>query len=439
MKKSLLALAALGAFAGTAHAQSSVTVYGILDVGYLSTNGTFGGTAVAGTAAVAATATEPAIASTAGRPNGAKRITSGFNTGMLSTSRLGFRGVEDLGGGMSASFVAEMGLTPTGNGFSGSTNFNSSPMGSGYVHNAGGVDSRQMFAGLGSKGLGEIRIGRQNTPVHEAICATNAGQCNALVGDLINQSANSSATQTVANGLAVSHQVRASNSITARTENINGFQATALLSVNNNFVENPNNVAINTQAGQGATNYRMWGLNGSFTGIKNLDARVAHQVTGLNRDNIAATANSQIVIGSALFDIAPAATQGIARREQTDQYANLSYNFGVAKVALQTSVLKVEDSGIQALKRTANQLAVNVPVSGAIGVWASYGVGKYQLLTSGRNTAFTGMQLGTTYNLSKRTNLYGIYGQVKQDALNQTAGQVDYKDQQYAVGIRHSF
>jgi len=36
MKKSLLALAAMGAFAGAAHAQSSVTVYGILDLGVTS-------------------------------------------------------------------------------------------------------------------------------------------------------------------------------------------------------------------------------------------------------------------------------------------------------------------------------------------------------------------------------------------------------------------
>ena len=38
MKKSLLALAALGAFAGVAHAQSSVTLYGIIDEGFNYTN-----------------------------------------------------------------------------------------------------------------------------------------------------------------------------------------------------------------------------------------------------------------------------------------------------------------------------------------------------------------------------------------------------------------
>lgn len=42
MKKSLLALAALGAFAGAAHAQSSVTLYGIIDAGFAYTNNTGG-------------------------------------------------------------------------------------------------------------------------------------------------------------------------------------------------------------------------------------------------------------------------------------------------------------------------------------------------------------------------------------------------------------
>ncbi len=36
MKKSLFALAAMGAFTGAAQAQSSVTVYGLLDVGYIN-------------------------------------------------------------------------------------------------------------------------------------------------------------------------------------------------------------------------------------------------------------------------------------------------------------------------------------------------------------------------------------------------------------------
>lgn len=72
MKKSLLALAVLGAFAGAASAQSSVTLYGRVDV-----------------------------AAGKGVGTAAKHLGNG------SGSRLGLRGVEDLGGGMSAFFHIE--------------------------------------------------------------------------------------------------------------------------------------------------------------------------------------------------------------------------------------------------------------------------------------------------------------------------------------------
>ena len=74
MKKSLLALAVLGAFAGTAAAQSSVTLYGTLDV-----NGRY--------------------IKNDNQPRRFSEATDGINS-----SQLGFRGVEDLGGGLRAGF-----------------------------------------------------------------------------------------------------------------------------------------------------------------------------------------------------------------------------------------------------------------------------------------------------------------------------------------------
>jgi predicted porin len=78
MKKSLVALAVLAA-SGAAMAQSSVTLFGIVDAGYAVGNGS--------------------ISDKTSLRN------SGYNS-----SRLGFRGVEDLGGGMSASFHLEAGV-----------------------------------------------------------------------------------------------------------------------------------------------------------------------------------------------------------------------------------------------------------------------------------------------------------------------------------------
>jgi len=416
MKKSLLALAALGAFAGLAQAQSSVTVYGIIDVGFAKIDGTNG-----------------ADSSVSNR-NGAKTAIGAFNSSNLATSRLGFRGVEDIGGGTRASFVAEIGLTPTSNGFSGSSNVGSSPLGATYPHNSNAVDNRQTYLGLGQKGIGEARIGRQYTPVHESMCATNAGQCNGIAGDLIYQGANSSNTRTVANGIGVAAQVRASNAITFRTENIQGFQVSGLYSANNTNVSEQQ--AATTVTGLGAINYRMQGGNISYTGIKNLDVRFASQLTTMNRDNANTATAANALIGNQWISATPAVTT-IARSAQRDQFASISYDFGVAKVALQQVGLEVESVNNLTVKRTANQVSVTAPVTKVIGAWASYGQGKYKSATAHTNYNFSGYQAGTTYALSKRTSLYAIYGAATQDA--QTAGNTKYSDTQYAIGARHSF
>src|SRR5688572_17823735 len=77
MKKTVAIALALGAAA--AHAQTSVGIYGIVDAGFVHESG-----GVAGSI---------------------KKITSGVG----SASRIGFRGAEDLGGGMSAFFTLENG------------------------------------------------------------------------------------------------------------------------------------------------------------------------------------------------------------------------------------------------------------------------------------------------------------------------------------------
>src|ERR1700704_2312288 len=81
MKKSLLALAVLGAFAGAASAQSSVTLFGVVDVNAKSVK-------------------NDAV------------TTRQLGTDGLASSRLGFRGIEDLGGGLQAGFWIEGALSP---------------------------------------------------------------------------------------------------------------------------------------------------------------------------------------------------------------------------------------------------------------------------------------------------------------------------------------
>lgn len=89
MKKSLLALAVLGAFAGAASAQSTVTLYGLVDMGVMRTSS---GTSVAANDGVG----------NAGQ----------WNLKQGAASRLGVRGSEDLGGGLKANFQIEHRFNP---------------------------------------------------------------------------------------------------------------------------------------------------------------------------------------------------------------------------------------------------------------------------------------------------------------------------------------
>src|SRR3954453_6623336 len=85
MKKSLLALAVLTAVTGAASAQSSVTLYGKVDLGLVYDAGGAAGKSV--------------------------RVSSGVTGG----SRIGFKGVEDLGSGLKASFQLETGYCADSN------------------------------------------------------------------------------------------------------------------------------------------------------------------------------------------------------------------------------------------------------------------------------------------------------------------------------------
>jgi predicted porin len=115
LRKNLVALSLLGAVCASASAQSTVTVFGILDVGvqYLK-NGDL-----------------------------SRKLES---IDGLQTSRLGFRDVEDLGGGLSAGFHIEGALAPDDG-------------------NAGGFNwRRRSTISLISSSLGELRLGRDYTP-----------------------------------------------------------------------------------------------------------------------------------------------------------------------------------------------------------------------------------------------------------------------------------
>jgi predicted porin len=123
MKKSVLALAVLGAFAGVASAQSSVTMFGVIDLNVQTVDNN-------------------------------DRV-YGMGTDGMASSRLGFRGIEDLGGGLKASFWLEAGLAPD----TGRSNTNGN-WGNGSENQL--IFNRRSTVSLSNQ-WGELRLGRDYT------------------------------------------------------------------------------------------------------------------------------------------------------------------------------------------------------------------------------------------------------------------------------------
>jgi predicted porin len=128
--KKLAPIAAAILACGAAHAQSSVTAFGLLDLSVAH----FGGDG-------------PSL--------------SGVFTDGYQSSRIGFRGTEDLGGGLAAGFWLEAAINPN-NGSGGTTNVNNQSTGG--TGGGGLTFGRRSTVSLISKSLGELRLGRDYTP-----------------------------------------------------------------------------------------------------------------------------------------------------------------------------------------------------------------------------------------------------------------------------------
>ena len=193
MKHTLVALAALTAAAGAMAQTSSVTLFGVLD------------------------------ASVARVSAGGNSVT-GLSSGGLSSSRLGFRGVEDLGGGLKASFWLEAGINPD-NGSSAGFKF----------------DRRSTLSVAGN--FGELRLGRDKSPAYlnvETFDAFGDSGVGGINGANLLGSASSAAG--TAEGSAPK---RWSNSIGYFLPKLNGFYGQVAYS----FSEKPSSIANDRMGG----------------------------------------------------------------------------------------------------------------------------------------------------------------------------------------------
>ncbi|MDR0565390.1 MAG: porin [Azoarcus sp.] len=386
MQKKLIALAVAGLMSAPAFAQSSVTLYGTLDYGYVFQN------------------RNPGAYDSGTDHVDRVRNRSAIDSGVSKANRLGFKGVEDLGNGLKAVFVYELGLQGDGGAWKGG-------------------EARQSYGALAG-GFGTVAFGRHYTPQHLFTSAVDPFGKNGL-GNA---------------GNVLAQDKRLSNLVAYISPNWSGFSFIAAWT--NSYSGNETNE--NRTPGIATNDARVWAFAPSFTsGGLFLGANVheAHlsdgQVAGdvyvkhlLAWDLYAAYDFGSVKLG---------ATYGQRRTPLTD---------GAGK-------FKVDQALIGAtIKASAND---KVLVS-----WA-YRKAQAAKILDQRDAKISQVALGYEHALSKRTTLYAQYAYQFQNKAQKNLETGRYADdygitgygatgvsndggfggsnyrQGFAVGFRHDF
>ncbi|WP_341921104.1 porin [Polaromonas sp. YR568] len=360
MKKSLVALAILAA-AGVASAQSSVTLFGVVDATY-------------------------AHGSTSGGSSKSQITNSGYNS-----SRLGFRGTEDLGGGMSASFWLEAGVN-NDNGTGAASNATNQAAAAALGNGQQGLTfNRRSTVSLAS-GLGELRLGRDYTPQFWNQTVFDPFGTNGV-----------GTTQTLNSGLGGATAVRASNSV--------GY-----------FL--PGNLG---------------GFYGQFQHYlgENLQDGLATEKDGTGSAIRLGYANGPVNVALATSSTKFAQTATAGKIKSTNLGG--SYDFGVAQAMALVTRDKVESTPTSVTGKGA-LIGALVPM-GAGQIRVAYSTYKTNAALTPKSKKWA---LGYVHNLSKRTALYTTYARVTNSggaaqALNGASAVANARSTGYDFGIKHSF
>lgn len=385
MKKLLLATL-LASACGMSYAQSSVSVYGVLDQSYYGVNSS----------------------------SGATQTQNGLNSSGTATSRFGLKGSEDLGGGLKAGFNLESQVSlSSGAVGSSSTGATQATSGTSEVFN------RAANLSL-SNNLGELKVGRQATPVYDAVTKADALGINSLglinnfvaastlfgTNAITGQNAGTNIGGASANGTIPNLY---SNGVSYTTPTVGGVNASLFTSPGSGNTTTTNTGAIR----DGVVNF-----NGSGS-LKGLNAVAGY---GTTDSASGAPAMSRSLIGA--------------------NYTWDKFKFSVAKVSLKftNSVFGTVVGNNTDITNTGVKYQLTAPLS----VGVSYTVAQDKI-TAANKSSTTGVV--ANYDLSKRTALYAFAGQTVNSGASamtpiygsSAVGTAGVNNMGYAAGIRHAF
>lgn len=353
-------------------AQSSVTIYGRLDVGLNNQKTT-------------RTAT--------GEPNVFYKGNNLVNEDGLSTGLLGFKGTEDLGGGLKANFVHEMDLD----------------LDVGALGVAAGRDSTLGLSG----GFGEVRLGRSYTPLFLTIGASDVfGTTGAGTVNLF--------------GMA-STGVRASNAFFYTSPDFGGLTVRLMAQQNNAQT----NASVGAAGKTSASGISVTYVNGP---LRLSAATGTEKGSAIDRGEalFAATAAAATAAGT------PAAN---AAAKYTGSAISAQYDMGVAKLFAGYTTTKDDNNtsvagGELTMKET--NVGVSVPM-GAITLMAAFGNNKGTEAGDPVSAKGNDFAVGATYALSKRTTAYVKAGTYNKFSATDQGYTASVKTNRTSIGLRHTF
>ncbi len=328
----------------------------------------------------------------------------------LATQRIGFRGTEDMGGGLKGIFQIESALT-AGNA--------SDPISSTTTNTFG---SRPTFVGL-SGGFGTVTLGRQDTPLLKAVVPQLAGGANNMVGQLMWSAFGGIPSENLPTVLPtpvtgdqiadagfgrLARQTTINRAVNYATPTINGFKAELQFGQNDAKLTGTDIVTtINSKTDDVGFNVQY--ANGPMT--------------------LAAANHTQKTV-----------KDGASAGKNTNNYIGVTYNLGFANVSLQHADSKrTTETGGSVYKNNGYQLGVQFPVTAAVAAFGSIGTGKRKLDDAEAVLKQKSLQLGASYSFSKRTKVYAIYGQQGLKGDNAATTGFNWKENQFGLGVNHSF
>lgn len=371
MKKGLFALAVGGLLSAPVLAQSNVQIYGIMDLGFSHLSG-----------------------SKAGFFGDKFNSRTAVDSGNQAASRIGFRGTEDLGNGLSAFFTIEQGL---------SADVSSSPS-----------NSRAIFVGLQGD-FGRFSLGRHMNSVRKQVTDMDPFAA-AGVGNMLNINRQ---TTWLPNSLQYTSPTFSGLTIGANYSNNVGFDFMGIgIGLPEDEIPYPDDF--------GNPNTRLWNVVANY---------VRGPITaGLSYENL---------------------RNKLDFLDYKESRWNLvgSYDFGVVKVSATYGTIKNEYFNFLETKGSQWMLAATVPVSQAGSVLLSYNRAKRDVDFGPFDVGtLKGSQWAIGYNhaLSKRTNVYATYAQSSANDFAEGIGYYDvgpgangFESGNFSkginVGIRHNF